>query len=112
MPTSAEMRTLVREIVIVVDAALKAADILATHQIVESRTYDRLVDLLKTAQEAATWLADNQHVNPPKLIFPALPLAIAFCEQNPQADPEVIYGIRADSGGRCSVGIFRLIGHL
>jgi hypothetical protein len=53
-----DLRSLIQEANIAIDAALVAAEMLATHAVVESLNYERIMDLLTDAQKAAQALQD------------------------------------------------------
>jgi|EndMetStandDraft_4_1072995.scaffolds.fasta_scaffold2721316_1 uncharacterized membrane protein (Fun14 family) len=55
----ADLRAKVREASIAVEAALVAAETLASHGVVESINYERLMDLLSEAQKAVAALEES-----------------------------------------------------
>jgi hypothetical protein len=107
---AADFRTSAREAAYAIDAALLAADILGQHGIIESGSFDQLVNMLHEAASAIAAI-DVRPPSPPTTIFPTRAIAEAFIEHHPLSN-EFIYVITEDGAMRCAIGIFRLVGHL
>jgi hypothetical protein len=110
MPTSAaadpsaELRLVVREALISLEAASMAAEMLGKSD-ERSQKADQasVVDFVDAALAAVRKL-DASALAPPKTIFPNASMASAWCERNPLSDG-LCYQIHRDGGGRCTVSI-------
>jgi hypothetical protein len=110
MPAAADFRARVKEAALAVESALLAAEVLATHGVVESINYELMIDLLQEANTAVE--AINAGLPPePLTIFPTHASAEAFIAQHP-LDADQLFQIRQDGMGRCTIAVFRLIAHL
>ena len=83
---------------------------LATHGVVESMNYERIIDLLQEAGKAVDEI-DAGLPTAPLTIFPSRTIAEAFIAKH-AIDNNHRYDIRQDGIGRCTVAVFRLIAHL
>lgn len=111
IPTAIDFRTRVKEAAIAIESALVAAELLADHGIVESGSYDQLVDFMQEAATAVD-LIDAGLLPAPVTIFPSRASAEAFLERHPLPDADHLYQIHADGSGRCTVSIFKLVAWL
>jgi hypothetical protein len=105
-----DLRNLVREAVLSLEAAVVAAEMVALHGISESLSFERLNDLLTEAL-SATRKADDTFGATPVTIFPNVSLAQEWCERHPLAAGRS-YGIHPDGMGRCSISISQIVGYL
>jgi len=110
VPTAIDFRLRVKEAAIAVESALVTAEMLATHGVIESMNYERLIDLLQEAGKAVDEI-DAGLPATPLTIFPSRTMAEAFIAKHP-IDDDHRYDIRPDGIGRCTVAVFRLIAHL
>jgi hypothetical protein len=101
IPSAADFRAHVKEAAISIESALVAAEMLATHGLLESLNCERLIDLLQEASAAV----DRIDVGLPleaTMVFPARELAEAFIAAHP-LDPDCLYQLRQDGIVRCTV---------
>jgi hypothetical protein len=110
IPAAADFRARVKEAAIAVESALVAAEGLASHGVVESLNFERMVDLLEEAAIAVDMI-DIGMPSAPITIFPTRSYALSFIGQHP-LDDDHLYQIRQDGAGRCTIAVFRLIAHL
>jgi hypothetical protein len=109
--SAADLRALTRDASIATESALLAAGMIAAHQQVESISFERMVDLLQQASEALCRLTEAQEGSSPTVIFPCRGQTEAYLEQH-QPGPGLAFRIHQDGAGRCSIGIYRLVGYL
>jgi hypothetical protein len=110
MSTADDFESRVRQAAVALQSALIAAEMLATHGIVESLNYERLMDLLHEANAAM----DQIHcILPagPRTIFPNKAFAEAFIQQR-GLDADCAYQVRVDRHGRCTIAVLRVFAHL
>ena len=110
IPTTADFRARVKAAAIAVESAIVAAEGLASHGVVESLNFDRMVDFLIEASTAVD-LIDIGPPQAPTTVFPTRSCAQSFVDQHP-LDDDLLYQIRQDGIGRCTIAVFRLIAHL
>jgi hypothetical protein len=110
VPSTPDFRVRVKEAAIAVQSALIAAEGLASHGMVESLNYERLIDLLEEAFVAVD-LIDVGFPPTPTTVFPARASAEAFVLRHP-LDHDHCYQIRQDGIGRCTIAVFRIVAHL
>jgi hypothetical protein len=108
--TAGDFESRIKQAAVAVQSALIAAEMLASHGIVESLNYERLMDLLHEANAAM----DQIHcILPagPRTIFPNKAFAEAFIQQR-GLDSDCAYQIRVDGHGRCTIAVLRIFAHL
>ena len=110
IPAAADFRARVKEAAIAVESAMVAAEGLANHGVVESLTFERMVDFLEEAAIAVDMI-DIGMPPAPTTVFPTRSYALSFIEQHP-LDDDHLYQIRQDGAGRCTIAVFRLLTHL
>ena len=110
IPVAADFRARVKEAAIAVESALVAAEGLASHGVVESLTFERMVDFLGEAAIAVDMI-DVGMPPAPTTVFPTRSCAQSFIDQHP-LDDDHLYQIRQDGIGRCTIAVFRLLTHL
>jgi hypothetical protein len=105
-----DLRILVQEAVVLLEAAILAAEMVALHGISESLSFERLNDLLSEALEAARQAEDVFGASP-TTIFPNVSMAREWCERHP-LPPGRSYQIHTDGMGRCSISISQIVDYL
>jgi hypothetical protein len=110
IPSIADFRARVKEAAISIESALVAAEMLATHGLVESLNYERLIDLLQEANAAVDQIDVGLPLEP-TTVFPTRASADAFIVAHPP-DLDCLYQLRQDGIGRCTIAVFRLVAHL
>src|SRR5262245_413062 len=81
LSSAVDFRLRVKEATLALEGALMAAEMLATHGIVESLNYVRLIDLLRDANSAVDQIGSDTAPGPTTM-FPTRALAEAYIEQN------------------------------
>lgn len=92
-----------------IELALMAAESLATHGIVESKDFERMMELLSDAMAAVS--DARAGTASPVTIFPSRAAAEAFIERHP-LEAGTLYNALQTETGRWSIGVFRLARHL
>jgi hypothetical protein len=100
----------VKEAAGAIEGAMLAAETLAGHGVVESLTFERMIDFLQEASTAVDSIDAGPHPMP-TIVFLNRSCAQSFIEQHP-LDGDHLYQIREDAIGRCTIAVFRLIAHL
>jgi hypothetical protein len=109
-PSSADFKRRVKEAAVAIESAMLAAETLAGHGVVESLTFERMMDFLEEAS-AAVDLIDAGLPPAPTTIFLNRACAQSFIEQH-ALDGDHLYQIREDAIGQCTIAVFRLLRHL
>jgi hypothetical protein len=110
IPTTADFRVKVKEAALAVESALLAAETLASHGVVESLNYERMIDFLIEASKAVDGI-DAGLLPGPTTVFPTRASAENFIALHP-LDSDHMYQIHQDGVGRCTIAVFRIISHL
>lgn len=101
-----EFRDSVTEVAGAVNYAIGCAEQLAAHGIVESMSFDRLMETLAEAK-AVLEAIRAKHSPTPTTIFPSRAVAEMYVTKYPlPADSQ--YEIRADGAGRCVIAVLRI----
>ena len=115
--SSPDFTALLKEIFVAIESALLSADYIAQHEVVASMSFNLLITHLN---DAAVALSKIEHPNLSQIDAPLPPQPTIFpCEDAArdvvvklEVGPEFAYRIARDGAGRCSIGVYKLIGHL
>jgi hypothetical protein len=105
-----EFKILIAEAAIPLDAAIVAAEMIASRYGEEGQTFKQLMGFLQEAAEAVQNMSDVSAACS-MTVFPTRTSAQRALDQLPRS-ADLAYRIGEDGAGRCSISAFRLTGYL